>query len=179
VGGRVHGVQLWVNLPAADKMMPPAYQDLRADAVARVEPGPGVVARVVAGEAFGVAGPGSTHTPITYTHLTLEPGAGATTALPADHNVLVYPMVGAAELGGRTLAEGELGVLGPGEQVELSGPATDAATDDGDPAGPSEVLVLSGLPLREPVARYGPFVMNTRQQLIEAMDDFQAGRFTE
>ena len=167
-GGRMHGVQLWVNLPAADKMIAPAYQDLTADAVTRVEPAPGVVARVVAGDAFGVSGPGSTHTPITYTHLTLEPGAVARTALPADHTVLVYPMVGSVAVGSRTLSEAELGVLGPGDAVELSGP------DGGDP---SEVLVLSGRPLHEPVARYGPFVMNTRAQLMEAVEDFNAGRF--
>jgi redox-sensitive bicupin YhaK (pirin superfamily) len=167
-GGRTHGVQLWVNLPAADKMIAPAYQDITADAVALMEPSPGAVARVVAGEAFGVTGPGSTHTPITYTHLTLDAGASARTALPPDHTVLVYPMVGAVAVGGRTLAEAELGVLGPGDDVELSGP------DDG---GPSEVLVLSGRPLHEPVARYGPFVMNTRAELMEAVEDFQAGRF--
>jgi redox-sensitive bicupin YhaK (pirin superfamily) len=119
-----------------------------------------------------VTGPGSTRTPITYTHLTLEPAAVASTELPGDHDVLVYPMVGSVVVGGRTLAEGELGLLGPGDRVELEGPS-----GSGD-AVASEVLVLSGRPLREPVARYGPFVMNTRQQLIEAMDDFQAGRFT-
>lgn len=173
-GGRVHGVQLWVNLPAADKMIPPAYQDLRASEVAQVEPSPGVVARVVAGEAFGVTGPGSTHTPITYTHLSLGPGSVASTELPAEHNVVVYPMVGSVVVGGRTLAEGEAALLGPGERVEVSAPPP-GGDDEG--AGASEVLVLSGLPLREPVARYGPFVMNTRQQLIEAMDDFNAGRF--
>jgi redox-sensitive bicupin YhaK (pirin superfamily) len=167
-GGRVHGVQLWVNLPAADKMIAPAYQDITADAVARVEPAPGVVARVVAGEVFGVSGPGRTHTPITYSHLTLGAGTVARTALPADHTVLVYPLVGPVTVAGRTLSEAELGVLGPGDAVELTGP------DDGVP---SEVLLLSGRPLHEPVARHGPFVMNTRAQLIEAMDDFQAGRF--
>jgi len=167
-GGRLHGVQLWVNLPAADKMIAPAYQDLTAAAVARVEPAPGVVARVVAGDAFGVSGPGRTHTPITYTHLTLDAGAVARTALPTDHTVLVYPMVGSVVVGSRPLAEAELGVLGPGDDVELTGPP------DG---GPSEVLVLSGRPLREPVARHGPFVMNTRAQLMEAVEDFQAGRF--
>jgi redox-sensitive bicupin YhaK (pirin superfamily) len=115
-----------------------------------------------------VSGPGRTHTPITYTHLTLDAGAVARTALPADHTVLVYPMVGSVVVGSRPLAEAELGVLGPGDDVELTGPP------DG---GPSEVLVLSGRPLREPVARHGPFVMNTRAQLMEAVEDFQAGRF--
>ncbi|MFZ4516939.1 MAG: pirin family protein [Microthrixaceae bacterium] len=166
-GGRVHGVQLWVNLPAAEKMTEPAYQDLTADRVPRVEPGPGARARVIAGEAFGVTGPGRTRTPITYVHLSLEPGATASTPLPPDHTVIVYPMVGPVEVGGRTLAEGELGLLGPGDAVTMTG-AGDATT---------EVLVLSGRPLHEPVARMGPFVMNTRAELVEAVDDLRAGRF--
>ena len=167
-GGQLHGVQLWVNLPADSKMIPPAYQDLTADAVAVSEPAPGVTVRVVAGEAFGLVGPGTTHTPITYTHLSLAEGASASSAFPTDHNVLVYPLVGSVDVGGTTLAESDLGVLGPGEVAEITG-----AGPDGEVA---EVLVLSGRPLNEPVARYGPFVMNTRQQLIEAIEDLQAGR---
>jgi len=169
-GGRLHGVQLWVNLPAAQKMIPPAYQDLTADAVAVDHPADGVTVRVVAGEAFGLVGPGSTHTPITYAHLTLAPGAAVSGPSDPDHTVLVYPLVGPVAVGGRTLAESELGVLGPGDTVELTG-----AGDEG--GEPSEVIVLSGQPLREPVARYGPFVMNTRQELIEAIEDVQSGRF--
>jgi redox-sensitive bicupin YhaK (pirin superfamily) len=169
-GGRLHGVQLWVNLPAAQKMIPPAYQDLTADAVAVGRPADGVTVRVVAGEAFGLIGPGSTHTPITYSHLTLAPGAAVAGPMDPEHTVLVYPLVGPVAVGGRTLSESELGVLGPGDTVELTG-----AGDDG--GEPSEVIVLSGQPLREPVARYGPFVMNTRQELIEAIEDVQQGRF--
>lgn len=169
-GGRLHGVQLWVNLPAVQKMIPPAYQDLTADAVAVDRPADGVTVRVVAGEAFGLVGPGSTHTPITYSHLTLAPGATVAGPTDPEHTVLVYPLVGPVAVGGRTLSESELGVLGPGDTVELTG----AGDDGGDP---SEVIVLSGQPLREPVARYGPFVMNTRQELIEAIEDVQQGRF--
>ena len=165
-------MQLWVNLPAAEKMIPPAYQDLTADAIAVDHPAEGVTVRVVAGEAFGLVGPGSTHTPISYSHLSLAPGASVAGPSDPDHTVLVYPLVGPVDVGGRVLSESELGVLGPGDVVELAG-AGDAGGD------PSEVLVLSGRPLREPVARYGPFVMTTRQELIEAIEDVQSGRFGE
>ena len=168
-GGGLHGVQLWVNLPAAQKMVPPAYQDLTAEAVAVTGPTDGVTIRVVAGTAFGLLGPGSTRTPITYSHLTLEPGAAVAGPFDVDHTVLVYPLVGPVEVAERLLDESELGVLGPGGTVELSVPAT--------ADGPSEVLVLSGRPIGEPVARYGPFVMNTRAELIQAIEDVQSGSF--
>jgi quercetin 2,3-dioxygenase len=174
-GGRFHAVQLWVNLPRQDKMTAPAYQDLRADALAVDHPAPGVTVRVVAGRAFGLEGPGSTHTPISYSHVTLGPGARVATDVDADHTVLVYPMVGDVEVGangrGRVLSEGELGRLGPGPRVELTG------VGGGDDA--SEVLLLTGRPLHEPVARYGPFVMNTRAEIVQAVEDFQAGRFVD
>jgi hypothetical protein len=168
-GGRLHGVQLWVNLPAASKMIAPAYQDLTADRVAVGHPAEGVTVRVIAGEAFGLVGPGTTVTPITYSHVSLGPGCAVTGPFESDHTVLVYPLVGAVDVAGRTLAESELGVLGPGEVVELAAPGAAPA--------PSEVLVLSGRPLREPVARYGPFVMNTRQELIQAIEDVQSPDF--
>ncbi len=168
-GGRLHGVQLWVNLPAAEKMVAPAYQDLTADAVAVAEPSEGVTVRVVAGEAFGLLGPGSTRTPITYSHLSLAPGTTLSGGFDPDHTVLVYPLVGTVEVAGRSLAESELGILGPGDTVELSVPADADST--------SEILVLSGRPIREPVARYGPFVMNTRAELIQAIEDVQSGTF--
>lgn len=177
-GGRLHGLQLWVNLPASEKMRPAAYQDIRAEEVARAEPGDGVVARVVAGTAFGVTGPGRTHTPITYVHLTLAPGSVARTALPADHTVVAYPLVGSFTVagdpsggapGGTVVEEGVMALFGEGDEVELVGPA--------EGADPAEVVLLSGLPLREPVSREGPFVMNTRAEVLEAFEDYRAGRF--
>ena len=174
-GGRLHGIQLWVNLPRDAKMAEPAYQDLRAGALAVARPADGVTVRVVAGHAFGLYGPGSTHTPISYTHLTLAPGASAATVVDPGHTVIVYPMVGGVVVGGagvagRALAESELGLLGPGDRVELTGAGPERRPS-------SEVLLLTGQPLHEPVARYGPFVMNTRAEIIEAIEDFQAGRF--
>ena len=172
-GGLLHGVQLWVNLPAAEKMVAPAYQDLTADAVAVDHPADGVTVRVVAGSAFGLQGPGTTRTPITYSHLTLAPGAHVSGPVDPGHTVLVYPLVGSVTVAGRTLAESELGVLGPGDSVQLEG---GSVSDGGEPGASSEVLVISGRPLREPVARYGPFVMNTRQELLEAIEDMRSGR---
>jgi len=163
-GGRVHGLQLWVNLPAAEKMTSPAYQDLRASANARSEQA-GAVIRVIAGELFGLRGPGSTHTPISYAHVTLEPGASVRTHLPAGHNVLVYPMVGSVVAGGTRLDEGILGVIS-GDNLTLEG--IDAT---------SEVIVLTGQPIGEPVARYGPFVMNTEQEIRDAFRDYERGLF--
>jgi redox-sensitive bicupin YhaK (pirin superfamily) len=163
-GGRTHGLQLWVNLPAAKKMIDPAYQDLRADEVARRSE-PGAEIRVIAGELFGLSGPGSTHTPISYAHVTLAAGAAATTDLPSGHVVLAYPMTGSFQVGTTQVDEGILAVL-EGQQLTLTGVA---AT--------SEVILLTGQPIGEPVARYGPFVMNTQEELREAFADFEKGTF--
>ena len=163
-GGRTHGLQLWVNLPASLKMTAPAYQDLRAEANA-IEQRPGVTVRVIAGLLFGLNGPGSTHTPISYAHLTLEAGATATTALPADHRVLVYPMTGAVSVGDTRVDEGIMAVVDSAE-LTLHGIASH-----------SEVIVLTGQPIGEPVARYGPFVMNTEHELRQAFSDFDRGLF--
>jgi redox-sensitive bicupin YhaK (pirin superfamily) len=163
-GGRVHGLQLWVNLPAAEKMTTPAYQDLRASANARAE-ATGAVIRVIAGDLFGLHGPGSTHTPISYAHLTLEPGGAVRTHLPHGHTVLVYPMIGSIIAGGTRLDEGILGVI-TGDDLTLEG--VDAT---------SEVIVLTGRPIGEPVARYGPFVMNTEQEIRDAFRDYERGAF--
>jgi redox-sensitive bicupin YhaK (pirin superfamily) len=153
-----------VNLPAAQKMDPPAYQDLRAEANARRDE-PGAVVRVIAGELFGLTGPGSTRTPISYAHLTLDAGATVTTALPAGHRVLVYPMVGSLRIGDTQVDEGILAVV-DGDTLTVQGVATS-----------SEVIVLTGEPIGEPVARYGPFVMNTEQELRDAFRDFERGAF--
>ncbi len=163
-GGRVHGLQLWVNLPAAKKMIEPAYQDIAAEHVAR-RTEPGAEIRVIAGELFGLVGPGRTHTPISYAHLTLEAGASATTQLPSGHTVLVYPLTGAARVADTDVADGVLAVI-DGSELTVTGVADN-----------SEIIVLTGQPLNEPVARYGPFVMNTQAELRQAMVDFDHGRF--
>ena len=163
-GGTTHGLQLWVNLPAADKMMAPAYQDLRAEANARTEL-PGATVRVIAGELFGLTGPGSTHTPISYAHVTLEAGATVSTALPAGHVVLAYPMTGSFAIEGTQVDEGILAVV-EGDELTLTGVAHS-----------SEIIVLTGRPIGEPVARYGPFVMNTEAEIRQAFHDFETGAF--
>lgn len=163
-GGRSHGLQIWVNLPAADKMMAPAYQDLRADANARREE-PGATVRVIAGELFGLVGPGHTHTPISYGHVTLAADASVTTALPAGHVVLVYPLTGGVRIGERSVDEGTMAVV-EGDALTITGAA---AT--------SEIIVLTGRPIGERVARYGPFVMNTEAELRKAFEDFDRGAF--
>jgi redox-sensitive bicupin YhaK (pirin superfamily) len=163
-GGRTHGLQLWVNLPAAEKMCEPAYQDLRADAVA-VARTPGAVVRVIAGELFGLTGPGSTRTPISNAHLTLEPGATVDTPLPPEHRVLVYPMTGAVQVGDTRVDEGIMADVDHHE-LRLTGIAAS-----------SEVIVLTGRPIGEPVARYGPFVMNSEHELRQAFVDLDHGRF--
>lgn len=163
-GGRMHGLQLWVNLPAAEKMTAPKYQDLRAGQNARLEQ-PGAVVRVIAGELFGLRGPGSTHTPITYAHLTLEAGASVSTDLPEGQRALLYPMTGAVKVADTQVDEGILAVL-DGQQLMVTGVGAS-----------SEVILLTGQPIGEPVARYGPFVMNTEGELRQAFADFEKGLF--
>lgn len=164
-GGKMHGLQLWVNLPAAEKMSAPAYQDVRADAVARRE-APGATIRVIAGTLFELDGPGTTRTPISYAHVTLAAGATVGTDLPAGHVVLAYPMTGAFRVHDTDVGESTLAIMEPGPQLELTGSAES-----------SEIIVLTGLPIGEPVARYGPFVMNTDAELEQAFADYRAGRF--
>jgi redox-sensitive bicupin YhaK (pirin superfamily) len=166
-GGRMHGFQLWVNLPRADKMTAPRYQDLRADAFPKVERD-GVRATVIAGDAFGVHGPADTHVPITYVHVHLDAGAATEVDVPNDANAFVYAFAGSGAVGadGRLLGDGQAAVLGAGDVIEVR-------ASNGEPL---DVLVLAGAPLREPVVRYGPFVMNTKQEIVDAVDDYQAGR---
>jgi redox-sensitive bicupin YhaK (pirin superfamily) len=169
-GGLFHGVQLWVNLPAAQKWSPPAYQDIKGSDVTLLssEDG-GALVRLIAGELDGHQGPGVTQTPIAYAHATLHPGAGLAVRWPADFNALVYVLSGRGYGGPerRPIDEGQLAVFGPGDALEIQ-----AAPG----SQPWEVLLLGGLPIREPVARYGPFVMNTRDEIVQAVEDFQAGR---
>ncbi|MCE9578808.1 MAG: pirin family protein [Deltaproteobacteria bacterium] len=170
-GGRVHGFQIWVNLPASLKMTRPRYQEVPAARIPTATSADGkATVRVVAGEALGVRAVIDTHTPISFHEWRLAPGADVTTAIASDQQVLVYVFAGKAIVGdGATvIKDGQLAVLAAGDAVRLRGNDTDA-----------RLLLLAGKPLREPVARHGPFVMNTRQQLIEAFEDFQSGRMGE
>src|SRR5580704_3651245 len=173
-GGLFHGLQLWVNLPKALKMSPPRYQDIRAGQVALLSsPDGGALVRVIAGEVGGHQGPGVTHTPITLLHATLQPGAELRLPWRADFNALGYVLAGSGTAGAeqRPVHTGQLAAFGPGDVV------TFAAGRRGDGPSPGlDVLVLGGQPIREPVAAYGPFVMNTRDELVQAFEDFQAGR---
>lgn len=173
-GGLFHGVQLWVNLPSKQKMAEPRYQDIRGSQQALMTSADaGSLLRVIAGELDGHSGPGSTHTPITLVHATVQPGAEADVPWRADFNALVYVLSGSGTVGAerRPLRSGQLAVLGAGDAVRIAA----SATGDGQSEA-LDVLLLGGQPIKEPVAAYGPFVMNTRQELVQAFEDYQAGR---
>jgi redox-sensitive bicupin YhaK (pirin superfamily) len=173
-GGLFHGFQLWVNLPAWLKMTPPRYQDIRGRAVTLLSsPDGGALLRVIAGEVAGHQGPGITYTPISLLHATLALGAELRLPWRADFNALVYVLAGSGSVGaGRhPVRMGQLAVHGPGDVVSVS-----AATVQEDRSPQLDVLILGGQPIREPIAAYGPFVMNTRAELIQAFEDYQAGR---
>jgi hypothetical protein len=173
-GGLFHGIQLWVNLPRSLKMTEPRYQDIRGGEVALLssEDG-GALLRVIAGEVAGHAGPGSTHTPISLVHVTVSPGAELDLPWRPNFNALAYVLAGTGTVGTAKIPvrTGNLTVFGPGDALTL------AADADQDSRYPNlEVLLLGGQPIREPVAAQGPFVMNTRAELIQAFEDYQAGR---
>jgi quercetin 2,3-dioxygenase len=173
-GGLFHGVQLWVNLPASQKWSKPRYQDIKADAVGLLATqDAGAVVRLIAGDLGDVPGPGSTRTPITYAHATVTPGARLRVPWRADFNAVAYVLAGRGAAGaeGRPVAEGQLVVFGPGEVVELR---ADQRQDSNVPA--MEVLLLGGMPIREQIAWYGPFVMNTKAEILQAIEDYQDGR---
>lgn len=174
-GGLFHGVQLWVNLPRKDKFAAPRYQSIEGGQVALLssEDG-GALVRVIAGEIDGHAGPGSTHTPITLAHSTIAPGARLNLPWDRTYNALVYVLSGRGGVGpvGHPIQQGQLAVLGPGDRIEIT---ADAGQDGNRPA--LEVLLLGGRPIREPVVQYGPFVMNTKSEVLQALEDFNAGRF--
>jgi hypothetical protein len=173
-GGLFHGFQLWVNLPARLKMTAPRYQDIRGGQVSLLSsPDGGALLRVIAGDIAGQQGPGITHTPISLLHATLAPGARLQLPWRADFNALVYVLAGHGSVGtdGRPVRMGQLAVFGPGDVVTV---AADPSQESRSPH--LDVLVLGGAPIREPIAAYGPFVMNTRQELIQAFEDYQAGR---
>ena len=168
-GGLFHGIQLWVNLPAAQKWVPPRYQDISRDAVRLLtSPDGGALVRVIAGDVDGHGGPGSTHTPIAMVHATVSPGAELRLPWRRDFNALVYVLSGAGSVGDeqRVVRTGNLAVFGAGDHIVVRAAPKEAL----------DVLVLGGTPLREPVVQYGPFVMNTRAEIQQAFEDFQAGR---
>jgi hypothetical protein len=173
-GGLFHGLQLWVNLPAAQKRAAPRYQDIRAGAVALLSSSDGgALVRVIAGEVAGHAGPGSTYTPMTLVHATLSPGARLSLPWREEHNALVYVLAGHGSVGveDRPIQTGQLAVFGAGNAVTM------AASRTQESRTPSlELIVLGGRPIGEPVAWMGPFVMNTRDEIMQAMADYQAGR---
>jgi quercetin 2,3-dioxygenase len=173
-GGLFHGFQLWVNLPARDKLMPPRYQDLRSSAVALLTSSDGgALVRLIAGELDGHRGPGSTHTPITMIHATLYPGTRLALPWRADFNALAYVLNGRGRFGpaGTPAQTGQLVVYGAGDAI------TAVAEREQESRSPNvDLLILGGRPIGEPVAWYGPFVMNTRDELVQAFEDYRAGR---
>ncbi|MGI8752427.1 MAG: pirin family protein [Acidimicrobiales bacterium] len=173
-GGLFHGIQLWVNLPAADKWLSPGYQSIEADEVALLTtPDAGALIRVIAGDIGAKRGPGSTHTPITLAHVTVHPGAQMALPWDASFNALIYVLAGRGVVGpNRTAVQtGQLAAFGAGGSL-----IAEADRHQDANAPDLELLILGGQPIREPVATYGPFVMNTRAELAEAFEDFQRGK---
>lgn len=174
-GGRIHGLQLWVNLPARDKMMAPRYQELPTARipVGRSKDGQ-VSVKVIAGEALGVKAAIETRTPILYQHFTLAPGARVEQPVPADYRVFAYGLAGAGLYGANDTpieAQQMVTFASDGDTVTFAAPE--------DASAPLDVLLIGGVPLNEPVVRYGPFVMNTEQEIRQAVLDYQSGRMGE
>lgn len=173
-GGLFHGIQLWVNLPQTLKWTPPRYQSLKASQVTLVASQAGdALLRIIAGNLAGHAGPGVTWTPITVIHASLEPGARLDIPWPENFNALAYVLAGNGSVGSKNVLvrEGQGVKFGPGSALIVQASAT--------PSGPSrrlEILLLGGVPIREPIASYGPFVMNTHADIVQAFEDYQSGR---
>ena len=188
-GGLFHGLQLWVNLPAADKLAAPRYQSLEGDQATLLSSADGgALVRIIAGDVGGHAGPGATHTPITFLHATVAPGARLHLPWRAEFNALAYVLSGSGQAGpeGRPVGEGDLVVFAEGQVKPPSAGDHLLLRADDSGASPAswrqtaspnlEVVVLGGRPIREPLAWYGPFVMNTRAEVLQAVEDYQAGR---
>jgi redox-sensitive bicupin YhaK (pirin superfamily) len=173
-GGLFHGIQLWVNLPRAQKFVPPRYQDIGSQDAALVTTADGgTLIRIIAGSVDGHAGSGTTYTPMTMIHATLSPGARMTIPWQPEFNALAYGLAGHGSVGteGRPFQMGQLAVFGAGDALTIT---ADAQQESRSPN--LEVLLLGGRPIREPVAFMGPFVMNTKAELLAAFEDYQAGR---
>jgi hypothetical protein len=173
-GGLFHGLQLWVNLPKAEKWAAPRYQDLRGNEVSLLASSDaGALVRVIAGDLAGRSGPGDTYTPMTMVHATLSPGATLEVPWDPAFNALAYVLAGAGTVGVEKIAvaTGQLAVFGSGDTITVQ------AAEVQESRSPAlEVLLLGGRPIREPVAWMGPFVMNTRDELVQAYEDYQAGK---
>ena len=173
-GGLFHGIQLWVNLPGRDKFVTPRYQDIGAGHVTLVTSADaGALVRVIAGDLGTVQGPGVTHTPIAMLHASVSPGARLVLPWDPSFSALAYVLAGSGTVGDerRPVATGQLAVFGPGGTIVVEADATQEARHP-----ELEVLVLGGRPIGEPVVAYGPFVMNTREQIAQAFEDYQEGR---
>jgi redox-sensitive bicupin YhaK (pirin superfamily) len=173
-GGLFHGFQLWVNLPAKDKFLTPNYQPVEASQVLLLASADaGALLRVIAGNVDGHVGPGSTHTPITLLHASIAAGAQLSLPWQPEYNALAYVMAGSGTVGAKAepIHAGQLAVFGAGDRITLAADATqDSRTSS------LEVIILGGRPIGEPMEHYGPFVMNTRAELVAALEDYQAGR---
>ncbi len=167
-GGRMHGFQIWVNLPRALKMTKPRYQEYSKDQLPIVENN-GRWVRIIAGEFEGTRSPIETTVPTTMLHVKLDPGATAAFSIAPDSNAIVHAIHGSAQIENKSLAEHNAAIF------EHAPDSLHVTAGEGG----FEALILAGVPLREPVARYGPFVMNTVDELQKAFDDYQAGRFGE
>jgi redox-sensitive bicupin YhaK (pirin superfamily) len=173
-GGLFHGIQLWVNLPAKLKMTAPRYQDIEAQAVTLLTSSNGdAIIRVIAGDLGDAKGPGSTHTPIAIAHVSLFPGARVALPWNPAYNALTYALAGEGTVGesNDALSSGQMAVHVDGDYLILAANATQDSRTEA-----FELLVLGGQPIKEPVAQYGPFVMNTRDELRQAFEDYEAGR---
>ena len=169
-GGRMHGFQLWVNLPRRDKMMRPHYQEVPREEIPKVTDGT-VTVRVIAGEAMGAKAIISTRTPIIFLHYTLAPGTEVMQPVPRDHEVFAYVFGGAGNFGSnecRAVERQMVPFANEGESVRIYSPSEAPENLD--------VLVIGGVPLHEPVVRYGPFVMNTKEEIGQAIQDYQSGK---
>jgi hypothetical protein len=174
-GGLFHGIQLWVNLPRDAKLTDPKYQDIRSGEVAlATTEDAGALVRVIAGEVDGLGGPGATYTPMSLVHATIEPGARMELPWPVDYNALVYVLAGQGTVGtdAQPVRMGQSAVLGAGDYLTV---AADQQQDGRTPA--LDVIVVGGRPIREPLAWAGPFVMNTKAEVLTAYEDFQKGKF--
>jgi redox-sensitive bicupin YhaK (pirin superfamily) len=173
-GGLFHGIQLWVNLPRDAKMTAPKYQDIRSGEVRLLtSPDAGALVRVIAGTVGGHDGPGSTYTPMSLVHATLEPGARLELPWSVDYNALVYVLGGRGTVGtdARPVHTGQSVLFGAGDYLTVS------ADDSQESRTPKlDVIVVGGQPIREPLAWAGPFVMNTKAEVLQAYEDFQKGR---